>query len=231
MTAYPRTSFTAGNIFAETAGLVRHNSVLCCVGALLMFAAKAGTDFGVRQGLPGDPRSAALFGLINIPVLAIIHYFVIARLMQAEQLTDRGWSAGGLLRFFAAHVLASLGMIFGIILLIVPGIIAAIRWAVYANFVIGRALAPISAIKASWEATRGHGGTIFLALFLLGMASLPGILVARGGFGTHAEASTATVVIGNFYTAVLGMGGLCVTTSIYALLVGSDHGRLSELFA
>jgi hypothetical protein len=230
MVVFSRTSLSTGDIFTGAAALIQRNVMLCGVGALLMFALKAGSDLGIRQWAVAGSVTAGLMGLVYMPVIGIVHYLLIARMMQAERLTDRGWSAGALLSFFGAYVLATIGMLFGIILLIIPGVILAIRWTIYGNFVIARGLAPVPAIKASWEATRGYGGTIFLALLVLGVCELPGIFIARGGFGAQA-ATTATVISGDIYTAVLGMIGLCVTTSIYALLVGPDHAHYTEVFA
>ena len=226
-----RTNLTAGEILGEAIALIQRNLLLCAIGALIMFAVKTGSDLGVRQWLLAGSVKARLAGLPYFLVIAVIHYLLITRLMQAEGIANGGWSAGALLRFFSAYFLVAIGMILGLILLIIPGFILMIRWTIYANFIIGQGLRPVSSIKASWEATRGSGGAIFVAILVMGLAAAPGVFLTRGGFAAEAVMSTATVITGDLYAAVLGMVGLCITTSIYLLLVGPDHTRLTDIFA
>ena len=74
----------------------------------------------------------------------------------------------------AAGVLASLAIVAGLILLVVPGIFIACRLAFVGYLVIDRKLDAIEAMKTSWQMTRGHGWTIFF----MGLLS---IFIAIGG--------------------------------------------------
>jgi uncharacterized membrane protein len=75
--------------------------------------------------------------------------------------TDRYWP------FLGAYLLFGLGVAFGLVLLIVPGILFAIAFQFYGYALIqDPGLGVIDAFKRSNEITRGHWGT----LFVLGLA-------------------------------------------------------------
>ncbi len=63
---------------------------------------------------------------------------------------------------------------FGIVMLIVPGIIFACRLAFVNYLVIDEKMEALEALKASWAMTRGHGWTIF------GMALLAFLIIIAG---------------------------------------------------
>jgi uncharacterized membrane protein len=77
-----------------------------------------------------------------------------------------------------AGLLMSVLIAIGTALLIVPGVIAAVRLAWVPYLVIDERLAAVEAIKTSWERTRGYGMTIFvlwllaIPIILLGLLAL-----------------------------------------------------------
>jgi uncharacterized membrane protein len=84
-----------------------------------------------------------------------------------------------------AGLLVSVLIGLGTALLVVPGIIAAVRLAWVPYLVTDERLQAVDAIKASWERTRGHGLTIFaiwmlaIPLVLLGLLALGvGVILA-----------------------------------------------------
>lgn len=85
---------------------------------------------------------------------------------------------------------------FGIIMLIVPGIIFGVRLAFVQYLIIDRKMEAMEAIKTSWEMTRGHGWQIFwmgllaIPIFLAGL-----ILLFVGAFISGMWVATAFAVI------------------------------------
>lgn len=75
-----------------------------------------------------------------------------------------------------AIVLVGLGVMGGLLLLIVPGIILAVRWVVVAQAVVVEGRTGTDALNRSFELTRGHGWFAFLVLFVLNL--LVGVLSA-----------------------------------------------------
>ncbi len=64
------------------------------------------------------------------------------------------------------------GMYVGMIFLVVPGVIFGLGCGLAQYFVVDKEMGPIAALKASWDATNGHKGK----LFLMGLLSV-GILI------------------------------------------------------
>lgn len=78
-----------------------------------------------------------------------------------------------------AGLLMSVLVAIGTVLLIVPGIIAAVRLAWVPYLVVDERLAAVEAIKASWERTRGYG----LTIFVLWLIAIPIVLVGLLALG------------------------------------------------
>ena len=80
------------------------------------------------------------------------------------------------LKYLGASILYGLIVTTGFILLIIPGIILAIRLQFYMYLVVDRGLGPINAIKGSWNITRGVGLSLFVFGILLGLVYVAGLL-------------------------------------------------------
>ncbi|MBW2522825.1 MAG: hypothetical protein JRI23_01555 [Deltaproteobacteria bacterium] len=77
---------------------------------------------------------------------------------------------GGIL---AANFLIGLGVVFGLIFLIIPGIYLALAWSLTVPVMVDREIGPIEAMKESWRLTVGQKGNIFLfGLLMVGIAIL-----------------------------------------------------------
>jgi uncharacterized membrane protein len=94
------------------------------------------------------------------------------------------WNPQPFWRFLGAEILATIIIIVGFILLIVPGIIASLGLGFVPYVVIDRAAGPTDALKESWRITKGNKGRLFLfglallGINLLGMLALVvGLLV------------------------------------------------------
>ena len=86
------------------------------------------------------------------------------------------WNPQPFWRFLGAEILGAIIIFFGLLLLIVPGIIAALGLGMVPFTVIDRGAGPIDALKESWRITKGHKGQLaLLGLALLGI-NLLGIL-------------------------------------------------------
>lgn len=78
-------------------------------------------------------------------------------------------------------LLYGLAVVVGLVLLIVPGLIAMVRLAFTPYMIVDRDLGPVDAVKASWEATRGHGWTLFGLLIVSLLILLGGLLLLLVG--------------------------------------------------
>jgi uncharacterized membrane protein len=78
--------------------------------------------------------------------------------------------------FFGASILYGLVVAVGLILLIIPGIIWAIRFSQYGYIIIDKGIGPIQALKESWEITRGSEWNLMGFSFLSVLINLTGLI-------------------------------------------------------
>lgn len=94
------------------------------------------------------------FLLLNIATIAA-EYFLFLFLMRST-----GMLASPLKRGFGTYFLQllvkQLAIIFGVLLLLIPGLIMAIRWLPSYAYVVGQGLSAIPAMDRSWTVTKPH---------------------------------------------------------------------------
>ncbi len=86
-----------------------------------------------------------------------------------------------LLRFLAGSFLLGFIVSLGLLLLVVPGIILAIKFQFYNYFIVEKDMGPIEALKASWVLTTGVKWELFLFALLLGLINIAGALALGVG--------------------------------------------------
>ena len=91
------------------------------------------------------------------------------------------WHPSPYWKFFATSVLASLAVGIGLLLLIIPGLIAMVLFMFSTFLVIDRGLSPIEALKASMEMTRGNRWPLFGFILLCMLIIVVGVLALGVG--------------------------------------------------
>jgi len=132
----------------------------------------------------------AIITVILYPVAAFFRAGVIKLMLNtargnAPNFGDIFSGASKTLNLTIAMFLKGAIILVGFLLLIVPGIYASLALSQVEFFVVDRNMSPVDAIKASWSATEGQKGNIFLygivsfGVMLLGLlACCLGVLVA-----------------------------------------------------
>ncbi|MFW5740991.1 MAG: hypothetical protein ACOC1F_11560, partial [Myxococcota bacterium] len=155
------------------------------LGALIVGSLIANAVSGVGQAIASiDPNEQAL--QIVGGVLRLVNFFVSAFMTGGMTLfaikVARGdnYEFGDIfkgapyfLSVVVASILVTLGVLLGTLLLIVPGIILGLGWAMTIPLVVDRQMGAIDAIRESWRMMDGHK----LAFFLFGLLSLGLVLV------------------------------------------------------
>ncbi|MDX1610855.1 MAG: YciC family protein [Candidatus Thermoplasmatota archaeon] len=156
---------------------------------------------------PGEIPSATeslrfgLGGLYNLLVLAPLLVgacwaFLHAVRAEPVALKDLGAGFSIYLAAVAGMFLMSLAIGIGFVLLVVPGVILAVRLAFTPFILVDQHAGPVEALKASWEATRGYGwsifglmlsslGILFVGLLLLGIGVIPAWMWVVGAFAAY----------------------------------------------
>ncbi len=122
----------------------------------------------------------------------------------------------------AAGILAGLGIVFGLILLVIPGLYLLTRWSLIPAVIVIEKRSAGDAFDRSWELTRGYGWTVFGSLLVsfIAYAIVQGILRAL------------FVPLPNF--AAIWIGGIVahsVSTPLIALTGAVLYFRLARLHA
>jgi len=137
----------------------------------------------LEEGFRPEP-SAVFFQIIGfiywLVLLPVFQYggsylFLKAARNESFEIKEMFKGFDNYLNVILAHLLVSAIIGLGIVMLIVPGIIAACRLAFVPYLVIDRDMEPIAAVEKSWQMTKGHGWRIFgmgllaIPVFFLGL--------------------------------------------------------------
>jgi hypothetical protein len=81
------------------------------------------------------------------------------------------------LKFFGGSLLYGVMVTIGFILLIIPGIYLALKYALFSYYIIDKGLGPIAALKASGEATQGNKWNLLGFYLLCVLINIVGVLL------------------------------------------------------
>jgi uncharacterized membrane protein len=105
-------------------------------------------------------------------------------------------------RFILGSILYGLIVMAGFILLIVPGIIWAIKYQYFSYLILDKNLGPLEAIKKSGEITMGNKGKLFGLGILLGLINVAGAICLL--IGLFATIPTTMVAMAYVYRKLMG---------------------------
>ena len=104
-----------------------------------------------------------------------------------------------------AGLLTGLVTYIGFILCIIPGVIASLGLAMTQPVIIDQNLAPVDAMKRSWEVMKPHLGSLFVLNLMLGLVNILGALLC--GLGLFVTVPMSIVSIALVYRDLFGAGG------------------------
>jgi hypothetical protein len=119
-------------------------------------------------------------------------------------------------------LLYSIIVVVGYVMLIVPGVIFSLMFAVCVPAAIIEGLGPIEALKRSYEMTKGYKGLIFITYFLWGLLILVLNWVVTWSFASSGNLDMLPALL--LQTAVLGM----LNSTVHVLTVYIYLGLLRE---
>ncbi len=227
-----------GGILGEMQALVQDNlrEVLIfsgAVGGLAALGVITGMTVSTAEslGFGAEVSTAASLGnsgfdlLVSIATLVGMYWLTKTFLASRNRIVkqeNRFWL------YLGMTILSTIGLIIGFILLIIPGIILAVRWSAASGFLVSGREGVIDSLKASWEATRGNGLTIFLAglvLFIV-LVLIIGIITGVISFVNVTLGGIVGSLLEAFTNAIMPAFGV----AIYCL-VQNDGEQLEEVFS
>jgi hypothetical protein len=210
---------SVGELLSQTTKLLRDNSR----GTLIAFAAIAAigclTDWLSRVG-----NSPAIISTI---VSIYFQYESTNRVLGTLGLLPEESPKQRFGAVFGLGILTGLGMIAGLLLLIVPGIILAVRWSVAVPALLSEGIGITAALGRSWEETKGRFWTIFFVMLII---YLP-MTLALGSFAIEDPATNFGIatIIANLIIAGCSVAGWHAAIAIYT--DRRSKPTLAEVFA
>lgn len=133
--------------------------------------------------------------------------------------------------FFAISFLSGLGTIFGLLALVVPGIIMFLRWLPATSILLAEDVTAVQALDRSWHRTRGHFWSLLIAC--LPYLCLQGIGLA--GLALAAQMADAPFVfvlsISNLATELASAFLISLSVSAYLSVDPDPKRSLKDVFA
>jgi hypothetical protein len=202
--------------------VIRENAVmvvLSCAGVIALF-----TLFDM-----GSARNANLFPSVAVSVFGQYHFVEAAMPEYRARSSDHKRRYGSL---FAAGIIGGLGIVVGSLLLIIPGLYLAARWAIATPFIVVDGQASTQSLKSSWHATERFAWPIVLAVVVWTLpviALLVGIAVIGAALG-FADNAIVDSLLGNSLATVWLVGGWCMGIAIFKR-VNPLSGAYDDVFA
>jgi uncharacterized membrane protein len=85
------------------------------------------------------------------------------------------------IKYILTAIIVGIIVIVGLMLLIIPGIIFAVRLQFAPYLVVDRSAGPLTAIRGSWAMTKGSAGKLIIFDFVIGLITALGVLVLGVG--------------------------------------------------
>lgn len=180
--------------------------------------AEAGFDLWLESSDQGDSAVAlaGAFGFLALRLvlqlitfflaLGVVRIFVNLAFGREAELGMLVGEGRHLLAGILAQLVVGVGVVFGLVLLIVPGLILALGWQFTLYALIDQELGPISALKESWRLTDGYKGTLFVFAIVFGVVFLV-VTCATCGIGYLLALPIMQVIQAVLYHSLLDLKG------------------------
>jgi Protein of unknown function (DUF2510) len=169
--------------------------------------------------------TSVLEWIVISPLISALHVHAVADARRGEQPRFASVGRRGLTVLpvvAAATIMASLGIVLGLVALIVPGIILALRWAVVAQAAAIEHEGWLPALRRSAELThKTYGRIILFFLITVFIIGIPTAVI--GAQFDPDETTTASVLVGlPVQVLAASFGALCTAFLYYALRARLD---------
>lgn len=168
-------------------------------------------------------------GLIAFALYLAGQYWLYRRLMRTRGLLET--QRVHIFAFAGLAILLILPIMFGIGLLVLPGLFLVARWIAAPSFIVARGEGAFTAAISSWSAVRGStvkvAGAVVLLVLLVSVIGLAGVAIdeALAGVDAYRNAKPGNMIQVNLLPVLLL--GLSVAT--YELL-GPEDNTIEEVF-
>jgi len=240
-----------GRVITNTFGVISRNPIVFLGLSFLIL----GVPNAILQLIQGSPDAAATaIGSPGAIITGIVGFFVIiffSVVLQATLIVATVKDLSGekidigncvskaiskFLPLFGLGILMGLGVMFGMLLLIVPGIILALMWMVSSPVMMTENMGVIDSMKRSADLTSGSKWMLFLLMIIYLIAALIITSVIGGlGYAFGMISVTGLAIFTLITNTITGPIQGAAVASIYVDLrtekEGTDKGTLADVFS
>ena len=131
--------------------------------------------------------------------------------------------------YFGVSILYGLGVLVGLLLLIVPGIVLAVRWLPAYAILLSEDTTVTGALSESWDRTRMHFWPLLATVLVLAVLMVISMTVLLANSLVAAVSPVAATVAGNMLIAAVSVFGTALGVAVFRYL--RPEQELSEVFA
>jgi membrane-anchored glycerophosphoryl diester phosphodiesterase (GDPDase) len=226
MATIAKRDISIGTIISATIETVRGNArpVLYFVGLFTVVGTIA--DYAAASGNVTSEFISGLWQVSIVIASVVAMYFLLEAMLRQSALMSHS-GPRRILPYVGQAIAIGFGVVFGLILLIVPGLILAARWSLAQPLLVGQGMGVFDSMRRSWELTRGHTLAIIIAAIALFALAFIGIVVIYAVFG---EEAPAALFMGQVLENGISAVSLAFTVALLDLLEDGT-GRMEEVFA
>jgi hypothetical protein len=245
-------NFDMGRVVKETFGSIQRHFVVLLVGTIVLTGIPqliALTGLGTAD--PANPLAAIsspgyLIGLIATIVGGfmfqgyVVHTVVQGHKGHTTSIPEAFTAAiSRLLPLFLLAILSYFGMVFGLILLVIPGLILAVMWSVAVPALVVEGNGPVAALGRSRALTKGSRWPIFgLVIVAIIISYVLSLAIYGFNFAAMAAASAspklpqimASVIVGALTSMVYSCGSAAIYSELRMIKEGVSNDQLASVF-
>lgn len=174
---------------------------LVFLGAIGIAIVVSGISSALLDPEQGAPMTATtlLLGIISALVGVMIELGILTFSIRAHDAVEKVdlkdlWNPQAFVRYILGQIVVGLIVVAGLVLLIVPGVIAALGLMLTPYLIVDKGMQPIDALKESWRVTKGHRMQLFLFVLSLIGINVLGLLALVVGLLVSVPVSMLAVV-------------------------------------
>ena len=151
-----------------------------------LFAVFAGSVTSWLSQVTNNSGGTAVFGLLQFVITNLVGYTLLVMALQAVngrpiRLPDFRNELNPIATYFACTILYSIGVFFGLIFLIVPGIMFAVAYYFYGLIIVDTGADPVAALKEARQLSKGKRWPLFGAGVLAFLITILGVMACGVG--------------------------------------------------
>ena len=218
-----------GREVTAAAALMQARALASANPARIATAVIALTVLGLAIELAAADPGDAGFSLILFGAHVFFQHDVTWTALSSAGLVPAGYRVSRVAGVLGVYLLTSLGIMLGFLLLVIPGIILSVRWAIAVPILIGDDAGIIESIGRSWRETSGHFWPILGTILVAFVPAILAVVVAELMLAAGADPFLPALIANSAYAAASVIWWLAAV-AIYQY-AAPRSGLLADVFA